>query len=301
MKFNKFMMVAMFVAAIAMVGCKKDKNEPTKDNQNTEQKTDEEEEEELELPAIDAPAAGKITFVVHAPKGTCNGIIAVGAGFGEGGTDDWAPADMKHPFEAVADADRWYSLTVDYVGGMALKVCAVTETKTCSWGTQWGMNVEGAEPNVILLKGDATIDNSENKGEVKLVELADGGLYFIDVKAWKSEPCTPKNEAGVASFKMTSKVELPEGVEVGIVGAGFEEVADWDINNPIVLELKDGAYVAEGVKVKANCEYKYFLKFAEEEAWSWDHGCQTGGGNIPMALNLKAEDTIEGWDGLEEK
>ncbi|MDR0763927.1 MAG: Ig-like domain-containing protein, partial [Bacteroidales bacterium] len=42
------------------------------------------------MPNISNPGAGYTTIAIRVPEGTCNGVIMVGAGFGEGGADDWS-------------------------------------------------------------------------------------------------------------------------------------------------------------------------------------------------------------------
>ena len=289
MKTNKLMLAAMLLGALAMVSCKKTGNDPEKpDKKDTTSVVVPDLEEE---PIIAAPGAGKVIVAVRVPQGTCNGMIAVGAATNEDGTDDWTPADKKKPFVAVEGTETWYQITLPANPGIVVKVIALAEDGTADWGTQWGMNVEGEEPNVTIVNGEGTIDASENGGEVKLTELKENTVVFVDVKAWKTSPCTPKNEAGIASFTLTAN-NLPEGYEVGIVGKVNN--LEWDIKAPVVMTKGEGnVYTATDVPVAAACQYKYFVRLANGGEWSWDYGMD--GGNLVMPLDLKAVDTVDAW------
>lgn len=288
MKTNKILLAAMLFGAVAMVGCKKPVtggDEP--DKKDTTIVTPDLEEQ----PIINAPGAGKVILALRAPQGTCNGMIAIGAATNEDGTDDWTPADKKKPFVAVEGSETWYQITLPANPGIAVKVIALSDNGTADWGTQWGMNVEGEEPNVTIVDGEATIDASENGGEVKLTDLKENTVVYVDVKAWKTSPCTPKNEAGLATFTLTAN-NLPEGYEVGIVGKVNN--TEWDITAPVVMTKGEGnVFTATDVPVAAACQYKYFVRLADGGEWSWDYG--QAGGNLVMPVSLKAEDTIDEW------
>lgn len=292
MKTNKLMLAAMLFGAVAMVSCKKTGNDPEKPG--TKDTTSVVVPDLEEEPVIAAPGAGKVIVAVRAPQGTCNGMIAVGAATNDDGTDDWTPGDKKKPFDPVEGTETWYKVTLPANPGIGVKVIALAEDGTADWGTQWGMNVEGEEPNVTIVSGEGTIDATENGGEVKLTELKENTVVFVDVKAWKTSPCTPKNEAGIASFTLTAN-NLPEGYEVGIVGKVNN--LDWDITAPVVMTKGEGnVYTATNVPVAAACQYKYFIRLIDGGEWSWDNG--EDGGNRVMPLDLKAVDTVDAWKGV---
>ena len=272
-----------------MVSCKpKDEPKPTPDTKDSTSVVVPELEEE---PVIAAPGAGKVIVAVRAPQGTCNGMVAVGAATNDDGSDDWTPGDKKKPFDLVEGTETWYKVTLTANPGIAVKVIALAEDGTADWGTQWGMNVEGEEPNVTIVSGEGTIDATENGGEVKLTELKENTVVFVDVKAWKTSPCTPKNEAGIASFTLTAN-NLPEGYEVGIVGKVNN--LDWDITAPVVMTKGEGnVYTATDVPVAAACQYKYFIRLIDGGEWSWGNG--EDGYNRVMPLDLKAVDTVDAW------
>ncbi|MDR0799595.1 MAG: hypothetical protein LBN18_07555, partial [Dysgonamonadaceae bacterium] len=240
-----------------------------------------------EQPVLAAPGAGKATIAIRVPDGTCNGAIAVGS-------FDWTPSNKAFPFTKVSGTESWYQITLTWDADLVVKVIALTEDGTADWGTQWGMNEAGKDPNVALLEGDAALDDSENGGEVKLVAIPDNSVTYIDVKAWKSAPCVERNKAGQASFTLTTS-GLPEGASVGVVGNFPGEGREWNIADPYVLTLSNGKYTAT-IEVRAAQEYKYVWKRADGE-WSWDT-CEDGG-NRQMPLDLKANDEVTVWKGLE--
>jgi len=243
------------------------------------------------LPLVNTPEAGYITIAVCVPEETCNGLIAVGAAINEDATDDWNPAEKKHPFEKVEGTATWYQITLKNNPDMVIKVIALTADGIADWATQWGMNKEGEDPNVIVLSGEATIDASENGGEVKLTAMDNATLVFVDVVAWKSKPCDERNKEGLATFTLTSTT-VPANAKVGIIG----NLNNWDLATVIEMTAgENGVYTAEA-QVPASCEYKYILNVAEA-GYSWDTA--EDGGNRQMALDLKAVDTVEKWNGVE--
>ena len=274
MKANKFMLVALFAGALAMVSCdKKPVNPPIIDEGG-----DDTEVVLEEAPALDAPGAGKVTIAVRAPKGTCNGLVAVGAATNEDGTDDWNPGAQAKKFAKGEGTESWHQITLP---------------ANADWGTQWGMNVEGEDPNVIIIEGDGALDNSENNGEVKLIELSENTVVYVDVVAWKSEPCVPKNEAGKATFVVTVPAETPATAMVSVTGS-FTDNA-WTPGAYTLTRQENGTYTGE-FEVPAAFEYKYIIG-AEGTDWSWDYE-EVVSGNRQMVLDLKVADTVEAWKAI---
>ena len=276
-----------------MLGCDKD---PQNGGNNNGNEPEEPVIEKEDAPAIEAPGAGKVTIAVRVPEGTCNGIVAVGSN----GTEElaWTPAGTD--FERVADTESWYKVTLTYAADMIVKVIAKSEDGAVDWGTQWGMNTDEKE-NVtwVVDEGLATIDNSENGGEVKLISFstAEGKVLFLDVDAWKTAPCVERNKAGQATFTLTAPA-LPEGYEVYIVGNFAEENWNWgaETSTPThKMELVDGKYT-HAAEVPEKFEYKYFYKTAEG-VMDWNNAEEIGG-NRQMALDLKAVDEVKAWKGL---
>ena len=198
MKTNKFFMAATLVATLAMIGCNKEKNPPIiEPNPGTE---------EIECPDVAAPAAGKTTMVIYAPENTtANGIYAVGT------VNEWKETDTETcKFTKVGcdETGRWYQLTMDYAADMGVKVCAVpSKPERAGWSYQWGKNIDPNDPdttikadNVILLKGDLEFVY-ENQGQPKATKLADGGVVYIQVKAWAADPNIKEQPATAIAFK----------------------------------------------------------------------------------------------------
>lgn len=237
------------------------------------------------LPTIDAPGAGNITIAIYTPSNTCNGAILVGAGVGEGGTDDWDPAAKNHPFEKLNGEERWYTITIPYTPALGVKVVAVPSEGDAAWGTQWGMITDEAE-NVVLLDGTAILDNSENDGEVKASGFNDGEVVFIGIKEWKSAPCAERNKAGKALFTAKVDENFPADAILGVVGF-INEQQKWDNNDsPLLLEKGEGNVWTLETDVFAVCEYKYRASLDGGATWIWSEG-----NNIQMALDLKPVDS----------
>jgi hypothetical protein len=199
---KKLFMAFLAVATIAMVGCKDDKKDPTP----TPTPGGGGEEPEIEIPEIAAPGAGKTTIAFYAevcPKGA----YLVGQSTPAG----WNEKDDQTSFEAVQGAENWYAVTIDYAGDLEVKAIArpSDDDVALSWSYQWGMNFDPEDKNCTLpegtentkiLKGDAEIKLG-NGGEVALINLADNGVVYVQVKAWKTTPIIPNIPLEVAWIK----------------------------------------------------------------------------------------------------
>ncbi len=290
MKKIQFFMGALLMGAMMFTACdKKGSNDPVITPPSTD--STEVNEDLEEIPLLDAPGTGKVTIAVRVPEGTCNGIEAVGQNVPEELT--WTPGNSIK-FEKVTDTETWYKVTLTYAADMAVKVIALPESGAAAWNTQWmGLDTEGVEQTTILQGAGEWV--VENKVEYKLSGLAENEIIYINVNQWQTAPCAPKNEAGVATFTMTAPA-LPEGAEVGIVGATFivdGENVEWAIANPIIMTFADGKYTATA-EVGAACQYKYAYKLADGE-WSWEN--MENSGNRQMALDLKPVDVVTEWVG----
>ena len=202
MKANKFMLVALMIGAMAMVGCEPDV--PVIDDP-TDGTTPVEPEEELVIPSVDKPEAGKTTVVLYVPEDTPNGCYAVGT------VNDWKPEDTSLMFTAVegADSERWVACTFDYAADMGIKVCAIPSDPEVApgWSYQWAKNIQEEDPDttitedhVIILEGTGDLV-LENQGQPKLGTLVDGGVVYIHVKAWATTPIIKPVPTETAAFK----------------------------------------------------------------------------------------------------
>ena len=157
---------------------------------------------DTEHPAVAAPEAGKTTLVLYVPEDTPAGCYAVGT------VNSWDVYDsqfMFTPLEGVEDP-RWVACTFDYTADLEMKVIAIPSDPTVSlgWSYQWGKNVypgwnDLTEDNVVILQGNGEFV-LENKGEPKLVGLADGGVCYIHVKAWATTPVIKQEPCETAAF-----------------------------------------------------------------------------------------------------
>lgn len=193
-------MGAMCAVTLAMVGCEKtpDIINPGDNNGGNG--------EDIECPIVNAPEAGKTTMVVYVPENThSNGIYAVGT------VNSWSEKDTETckftPVEGD-DTGRWYQLTVDYAADMAIKVCAIpSKPELAGWSFQWGKNIDENDPdpaitedNVVTLQGTVTIE-LENQGQPKATGFEDGGVVFMQIKAWAADPNIKEEPATAISFK----------------------------------------------------------------------------------------------------
>ena len=196
MKAIKFF-AAMIAAVVMFAAC--EKNPPVVITPGGNDST---EVEELTIPGVPAPEAGKTTVVLYVPEDTPEGCYAVGTvnGWGEKNTD------MKFAPVQGAESNRWVSYTFDYSSDMQLKVCAIPSDPAVApgWSYQWGKNMDPGndleEDNVVILQGVGTLE-LENEGQPKLVQLADAGVVFIEVKAWATTPVIEAKVAETAAIK----------------------------------------------------------------------------------------------------
>ena len=251
MKFNKLYFAAVAFAALALVGCKKTINPADNPTDNTP--TD------IEIPSIANPAAGQTTIAIYAE--VCpRGCYLVGTSNG------WAEANDSLLFEAVEGEEHWYKLTVDYAADFEGKVLArpSDEDVPMGWTYQWGKNYDPndescpltseAENNTIILQGTGEWV-FENGGQPKLINIADGGVIYIQVKNWaatpvieakKLETCWVKsnfNDADWAWYEMTKVgdgVFEFEGIWGGngcnINAEGKDDGAAWYANPELIDE-----------------------------------------------------------------
>ena len=191
MKMTKFFAAMLAVAALTLTACEK-KNEVIIGG--------DEDTDVLNIPTVAAPAAGQTTVVLYVPEDTPEGCYAVGS-------FDWNEKNTERMFTAVAGADKgWVSYTFDWTEGLEFKVLAVPSDPAVApgWSYQWGKNCDPEndleEDNVVILQGVGEFV-LENQGQPKLKGLADGGVCYIQVKAWATTPVIEAVPATTAAFK----------------------------------------------------------------------------------------------------
>ena len=157
--------------------------------------------EDLVIPQVAAPEAGKTTVVLYVPEDTPAGCYAVGS-------FNWDATNTEKMFTPVegADSERWVAYTFDYTDGIQIKVCAVPNDPAVApgWSYQWGKNIDPEndleDDNVVILQGVGTLE-LENQGQPKLTTVADGGVVYIQVKAWATTPIIEAVPCETAAFK----------------------------------------------------------------------------------------------------
>lgn len=162
-------------------------------------------QDEIELPIVNEPGSGKTTMVLYVPENThANGLYAIGT------INDWKHNQDGFKFTKVEgdDTGRWYQITLDYAADMGVKVCAVpSKPNLAGWSYQWGKNIDDNDPdpevkedNVIVLGGSVEFQY-ENQGQPKAINFVDGGVVFIQVKAWAADPNIKEQPATAIAFK----------------------------------------------------------------------------------------------------
>ena len=140
------------------------------------------------LPFVPNPGAGRTTVVLYCvPENTPAGCYAVGT------VNSWDSNNTDFMFTPIEGAGTgWVACTFDYEPNMQIKVLAIpSDPDFLGWSYQWGKNIDWEndleEDNVVILEGSGYLE-LEYQGEPKLVELADGGVIYIEVKDWANNP-----------------------------------------------------------------------------------------------------------------
>ncbi len=281
---KKLFMAFLAVATIAMVGCKDDKKDPTPTPTPGGGGDD---PSELEIPDIAAPGAGKTTIAIYAE--VCpRGAYLVGD-FQKTSDEDtgWhIDQDNDASFAAVPDAENWYAVTIPYSvdGGVKAIARPSVEAVPLSWSYQWGCNFDEAADtpkvpegtvNTLVVKGGSNDENItlENSGEVKLINLPDNGVIYVQVKNWNSSPVVEKKPLATAWAKtswdgtwswreMTAKgggvfevTGVWNGDGFNINAVGEDSGAEWYPVGGASLHIQDGAKAGDEVKLTFTSEY----------------------------------------------
>ena len=158
--------------------------------------------EDFTIPAVSSPGAGRTTVVLYVPWNTPAGCYAVGT------VNGWSVLNTDLMFTPVegANSERWVACTFDYAEDMQIKVLALPFDPAIapSWSYQWGKNMDPendlVEDNVVILEGAGYLE-LENQGEPKLVELADNGVVYIEIKDWAANPIIESVPCETAAFR----------------------------------------------------------------------------------------------------
>ena len=195
MKMTKFFAAMFAVAALTFTAC-----EPNNNGGVVVPPPTDSTEVVLNIPQVAAPAAGQTTVVLFVPADTPEGCYAVGS-------FDWNEKNTEKMFTAVSGAQEgWVALTLEWKEDLEFKVLAIPSDESVQpgWSYQWGKNCDPEndleEDNVVILQGVGEFV-LENQGQPKLKGLADGGVCYIQVKAWATTPVIEAKKAETAAFK----------------------------------------------------------------------------------------------------
>lgn len=288
-------MAIMAVAAISLVGCK-DKNTPAEGGGN-EQPQD----TTVTPPAGDDVPEGYVRILIQVPDGEeCHGIYFKGSLNGSEWSGENTYVGLENAAEPVETAIRFKRIAensdffqADFklgTDGLQGAVCQQYPNDG-SW--------QGKSAKVTLIADKTTLEGADQL-ELPQFHIAAGakaGILALKIGAWENSECVKANEAGQAVFTMKSLKDLPEGTQVGITGTNLVGKANWDHENPIVMQKNGDNWMAIA-EVGASCVYKYVIKFADEPNWGDRHGHILAGddkGNISMPLNLQPVDEVVDW------
>ena len=152
------------------------------------------------IPPVSNPGTGRTTVVLYEPGNTPAGCYAVGT------VNSWDSNNTDFMFTPIEGAGTgWVACTFDYEPNMQIKVLAIpSDPDFLGWSYQWGKNIDWEndlkEDNVVILEGSGYLE-LESQGEPKLVELADGGVIYIEVKDWANNPYVDSTPCTTAAFE----------------------------------------------------------------------------------------------------
>lgn len=153
------------------------------------------------MPTVSNPGAGRTTVVLYVPENTPAGCYAVGT------VNGWDVENTDFMFTPVeGTGECWVACTFDYALDMQIKVIAIPSHSDypLDWSFQWGKNIHWEnnleEDNVVILGGTGYLE-LESQGEPKLVELADDGVVYIEIKDWANDPYIEPIPCESAAFR----------------------------------------------------------------------------------------------------
>ena len=199
--------------------------------------------------------------------GACNGIVLNGTYAG------W-PNDADHAklldFVAVKGFEGWYVVSWNDTtgaeakdGGVQAKPIQLDGSGLFNWDYQLG-------PDAELIRGTATLVPGNNGKEVDIKEIG-AGIVVIDVKSWKSNPCTAVYHVYNITFISPDCNE--DDFVVPAISGGFN---GWAQEALTLNELKTaerqqqnlpGAVFEYSVKAAEGSEFKF--RSAEEWGKDW--------------------------------
>ena len=137
-----------------------------------------------------------------------------------------------------------------------------------------------------ILGGDVYLATEGDRyGEITI--NSDNQVIYISVTEWEISACAPTNEAGVATFNLTTS-GFPTEAQFAIAGSGLAAGA-WACPPPaehIMTAIGNGKYTLT-LDIPQTFQYKYLVdKTGDGSNWEW-----YSGKNYVMPLSLVANDT----------
>lgn len=270
----------MAVATIAMVGCKKNNDPvptptptPTPGPDTTVV---------VDIPEIDAPEAGYVTFVINIPKGTeCNGIAFKGTVDGAAWTGanqylgEDGPADVDNciVFEEIEGFDGWFAATYKLGAEpwgegtlLAGKICLIY-TDDGTWQGQfvdWTVNDEYT-----------TADNGRS-GDGN-IEIYGEGLVYVTIGGWQGSECLTAKDYNITVIVP----EMCEDFDIELIGS----FCDWSDDKTVLMT--------------ANGDKTYTATISATEGATWK---VRGAGSTDWAIEIQMinedPDSSEAWKGV---
>ncbi len=258
MKFNKLMFAALTLGALAFVACdKKEGNNPIVPTPQPGDSTVVPVEEEI--PEVDAPAAGYVTFVISIPEGSeCNGVAFKGTLDGSNWVsanqylDENGPASAAEciKFEAIDGSKKWFKATYKLGAepwgedaiAMAGKICLIY-TDDGSW--------EGQAKEWEFIEDYSTADHSTSSDGN--IQVHTSGLVYVKVAKWNKSECA---EVVLKDRHVVLVVPTNDcGSEVPSIVGSFNS---WNATEIAMTPVagKEGQYEAT-VKADASDEFKF--------------------------------------------
>ncbi len=220
------------------------------------------------IPFLTPPPTGKTTVVLYVPKDTPEGCYAVGT------VNGWNHYDTSLKFIPIKETtdNRWVYYTFDYSSDMEIKVIAIPSDPEIipDWSYQWGKNMDLEnnleEDNITILQGKGELI-LENGGQPKLISLVDGGVVYIQVKAWDTTPIVNITPAGNNTFTIhiDENSYVAENATFSIAGNFQEE--SWN-NSRIMTEVEKGKKYTWTGNYPKNFEFKIIQTIDGVNIWS---------------------------------
>ncbi|MCQ2324744.1 MAG: hypothetical protein MJZ58_00945 [Paludibacteraceae bacterium] len=272
---KKMFLAAMAIATIAMVGCKKDKEEPVGPTPGpTPGPT-------AEVPEIDKPAEGNVTFAIQIPEGSeCNGIAIKGTidNTNWTSTDQYLAADGSivgpdkcAAFVAIPDFKNWYKTTIkvategwegtDAAGAavknyLAGKICLIY-TGDNGW--------QGQATDWKYLDSECTVALSQSSdGNFQVNGTT--GIVYVTVGGWQRSECVTIPPRENFTFNISIEGVVPEGKM--ILTGNFDEKS-WGDSDREMTKTCEGKYTWTGSIPGVGFACKVFvLTEAGEQIWA---------------------------------